>query len=275
MAMKYLILLVTAMLGHGVFAQVTVSWKTETVLEVPESVMYYADGNCLFVSNIVGKPSDKDGIGFISKLSLTGEVSKLKWIEGLDAPKGMAIKDGVLYVSNINELVLIDIASAKVIKKILQPNARFLNDVTITHLGDVLVSDTSTSTVYILNGDQLDVWLKNEDFGRVNGLFAENDYILLGTASSIVKIDVATKVHRVFLETGGQPDGIEADGEGGYYYSFWRGELFHFIPGEEPKQLLNTSNDNVQCADIGFNPATKEILVPTFFSNQVVAYTMD
>ncbi|MCG8580043.1 MAG: hypothetical protein MI866_09005 [Bacteroidales bacterium] len=273
--MKHLILLLLAILSHGVFAQVSVSWKSKTVLEVPESVKMYAEGNCLFVSNIAGKPSDKDGNGYISKLTLKGEVIDLKWVEGLDAPKGMAIKDGVLYVSNITELVMIDIASARILKRIPQPESNFLNDVTITHLGDVLVSDSGTSTIFILNEDKLDVWLKKEEFGRVNGLFAEDDYVLLGTASSIVKIDVATKKFSTFLETGGQPDGIEADGEGGYYYSFWRGELFHFVPGQEPRQLLNTSKDDVQSADIGYNPVTKEILVPTFFSNQVVAYTMD
>ncbi|MCU4157605.1 hypothetical protein J1N10_16635 [Carboxylicivirga sp. A043] len=273
--MKHLTLLIFIMLYHGVFSQVSVSWETKAELEVPESVKYYAEGNCLFVSNIAGKPSEKDGNGFISKLSTEGQVIELKWLEGLDAPKGMAIKDGILYVSNINELVLIDIASAKIIKRVLQPQANFLNDVTITHSGDVLVSDSGTSTVFVLNNDQLDVWLKNDDFGRVNGLFAEEDYVLLGAATSIVKIDVATKKYSVFLETSGQPDGIEADGEGGYYYSFWRGELFYFIPGQEPQQLLNTVDDKVQSADIGYIPETKEVLVPTFLSNQVVAYTMD
>ncbi|WP_430817383.1 hypothetical protein [Carboxylicivirga sp. RSCT41] len=275
MTTKHLILFLLTMLSHGVFAQISKAWESETVLEVPESVKVYADGNCLFVSNIAGKPSDKDGVGYISKLSLKGDVIDLKWVEGLDAPKGMAIKEGILYVSNIDELVLIDIAAAKILKRIERADADFLNDVSITHLGDVLVSDSGTSTIFVLNDDKLDVWLKNESFGRINGLFAEDDYVLLGTASSIVKIDVASKKHSVFVETGGQPDGIEADGNGGYYYSFWRGELFHFIPGEQPKQLLNSAEDNVQSADIGYNPDTKEILVPTFFSNQVVAYTMD
>lgn len=273
--MKHLTLLFFTLLCHGIFAQVTVSWETAPTLEVPESVKFSADNNCLFVSNIAGKPSEKDGNGFISKLTLTGEVLELKWVEGLDAPKGMAIKDGILYVSNINELVLIDIASAKIVKKILQPKATFLNDVTIINTGDVLVSDSGTSTVFVLNDDQLDVWLKNEEFGGINGLFSEKDYVLLGTASNIVKIDVVTKLYDVFLETGGQTDGLEADGEGGYYYSFWRGELYHYVPGREPKLLLNSSVNDVQIADIGYNPDTKEILVPTFFSNQVVAYTMD
>ncbi|WP_289055473.1 hypothetical protein [Carboxylicivirga marina] len=275
MITKQLPLLLFVFVFGTLSAQVSINWQTEAILDVPESVKYYAEGNYLFVSNISGKPAEKNGNGFISKLSLKGEIMTLKWVEGLDAPKGMAIKDGILYVTDIDDLVLIDIAKGKIIKRFHQDKANFLNDVTITHLGDVLVSDSGTSTVFILKDNNLDVWLQNDEFGRVNGLFTEKDYILLGTATSIVKIDVATKQYSVFLETGGQPDGLLSDGEGGYYYSFWQGELFHYTPGHAPVQLLNTSVKEVQTADFGFNPHTKEILVPNFFSNQVVSYTMN
>lgn len=270
--MKHLILLLIVMSYTASFAQLSQSWKTEAKLEVPESVKYYEKGNCLFVSNVAGNPSEKDGNGFISKLSLDGRIQSLKWVDGLDAPKGMAIAEGILYVSNIDELVLIDIKKATVIKRIKQPKAKFLNDVTITTSGDVLISDSGTSTIYIAKGNELAVWLKNEGWGRINGLFAEEDYVLVGTSDKILKMDVATKTPEVFLETGSQVDGLEADGLGAYYYTFWRGEMYYYRPGAEPVQLLNTVNDKVQSADIGYIPSTKEVLVPTFFSNQVVAY---
>ena len=273
--MKNLIIVSALLLSLGLNAQLSKQWQTKAVLNVPESVKYYEAGNCLFVSNVAGKPSDKDGNGFISKLSLKGELIDLKWVEGLDAPKGMAIKDGILYVSNINELVLIDIEKAKIIKRIAQPKATFLNDVTITNKGDVLVSDSGTSTVFILKNNKLAVWLFNADLGRLNGLYAEDDYVLLGTSSSIIKVDVATKQYTVFLETGAQVDGLEADGKGGYYYTFWRGEMYYYLPGKAPVQLLKTVEDDVQSADIGFIPETQEVLVPTFFSNTVVSYVMD
>merc|ERR1711939_1161952 len=44
-------------------------WETDTVLTTNESVLYDADGQKLYVSNIDGKPLDKDGKGFISILS--------------------------------------------------------------------------------------------------------------------------------------------------------------------------------------------------------------
>jgi len=58
-------------------------WETEDKLKVPESVFYSNDDNLLYVSNINGNPTAKDGNGFISKLSLSGEIKKLKFT-GLD-----------------------------------------------------------------------------------------------------------------------------------------------------------------------------------------------
>lgn len=271
MSMNYL-MIALLFLSATMVGQVTKIWETTAELEVPESVKYYEKGKCIFVSNIAGKPSDKDGNGFISRLTVSGEIETLKWVEGLNAPKGIAIKDRYLYVTDIDELVIIDIEKAKIVDKIHQPQASFLNDVTITLTGDVLVSDSGTSAIYVLKDEQLEVWLQNSEWERVNGLFAENDYVLLGTNSNIVKIDLKTKVQEVFVETGGQADGIEADGNGGYYFSFWKGELYYYYPGQAPMQLLNTSESNVQSADIGFNPDSGEVLVPTFFANRVVAY---
>src|SRR6201992_901027 len=73
----------------------------------PESVLYDADNDRYLVSNINGKPLDKDNNGFISVLSPDGQITTLKWIEGgknkvkLDGPKGTALAKGVLYVADI------------------------------------------------------------------------------------------------------------------------------------------------------------------------------
>lgn len=62
-------------------------WQTDKVFSVPESVLYHKADKTLYVSNINGAPSGKNGKGFISKLPLDGRVLKLKWAEGLNAPR--------------------------------------------------------------------------------------------------------------------------------------------------------------------------------------------
>jgi len=62
-------------------------WETDTLLRTPESVLLDEGRNILYISNINGQPTDKDGNGFISKVTLDGKIENLKWVEGFDAPK--------------------------------------------------------------------------------------------------------------------------------------------------------------------------------------------
>src|ERR671911_170854 len=74
--------------------QVQKLWETPAQLKTPESVLYEPTESVLFVSNMDGKPDEKDGQGFISKVSPTnGTIIELNWVAGLNAPKGMAIDD--------------------------------------------------------------------------------------------------------------------------------------------------------------------------------------
>lgn len=65
-------------------------WETSG-FNMPESAVYDARTNIIFVSNVHGQPPKKDGIGYISTLRPDGKVIQLKWVEGLHAPKGMVI----------------------------------------------------------------------------------------------------------------------------------------------------------------------------------------
>jgi hypothetical protein len=66
-------------------------WETTNDLKNPESVAYAPEQNVLFVSNVNGKPTQKDQNGFISKVSPSnGSIIELNWVTGLNAPKGIA-----------------------------------------------------------------------------------------------------------------------------------------------------------------------------------------
>jgi DNA-binding beta-propeller fold protein YncE len=68
-----------------------------------------ATGN-YFISNEDGQSTERDNNGFITKLGPDGKTLKLKFIEGgtggvtLHAPKGLAIIDRTLYVSDIDQV---------------------------------------------------------------------------------------------------------------------------------------------------------------------------
>jgi hypothetical protein len=83
-------------------------------LATPESVLYDAETDTYLVSNINGAPLDKDNNGYIAEFAPDGKVVNAKLIEGgknkvtLNAPKGSAIKDGVLYVADIDTVRMFD-----------------------------------------------------------------------------------------------------------------------------------------------------------------------
>jgi len=69
-------------------------WETNADFKLPESVIYDKENDILYVSNMQGDPFTKDKNGFISKVDVDGKIIKLKWIEGLNAPKGLTISKG-------------------------------------------------------------------------------------------------------------------------------------------------------------------------------------
>ena len=88
-------------------------WETEKVFELPESVIYDSKNDVLYVSNITDHPFKKDGTGYISKIGLDGTIIKKKWINKLNAPKGLTITNDKLYIADVDELVEVDIATAR------------------------------------------------------------------------------------------------------------------------------------------------------------------
>jgi hypothetical protein len=65
-------------------------WQAEGLDGLESAVLDSGEG-VLYVSNINGDASAADGNGYISKLSLEGEILDKEWVTGLNAPKGLAL----------------------------------------------------------------------------------------------------------------------------------------------------------------------------------------
>lgn len=259
--------------GLNSFSQtLTKQWTVTDGLKTPESVLYDAGLNSIFVSNIDGQASEKDGNGFISILGIDGKIKNLNWVTGLNAPKGLAIHNGILYVSDIDELVMINIKEAKIIKRIKQEKAIFLNDVAVTEDGTIFVSDTRDNKVYILANDQLVVWLEDKLIVSPNGLWAEKGKLYIGTGQ-ILEADIKTKELKPLVDNCGGIDGLEKLKDGNFVYSNWKGLIF-ITKGTKSIQLLDTV-DKQNTADIDFVPGKNLVLVPTFLANSVEAYILN
>jgi hypothetical protein len=245
-------------------------WETTVDLQTPESVLFDEERNIMYVSNINGDPSEKNGSGFISILNFDGSAKELQWVRNLNAPKGMALRDGKLYVADIDQLVEIDINNGKILNKYDAPGAVFLNDVAVCNNGIVFVSDTRTKKIHALQNNKFTVWMEDGPFENPNGLFTEGGKLYVGD-NHIYEVDLKTKEVKKIISDAGGVDGLEKNNEGEFVFSNWVGRIFIHRNGKNIK-LLDSTDKKINTADLDFSKKHNLILVPTFFDNRIVAY---
>lgn len=255
--------------------KLTKLWETPKSMLTSESVLFDENRNVIYVSNINGQPLEKNEQGFISKLSPKGEVLVEKWIEGLNAPKGMGIFGDKLYVTDIDQVIGIDIIRGEIASRYPAEGSQFLNDISIDKSGNVYISDMTANKIYRISGDSINVWLESELFDNPNGLFVENGSLLIGITDSVLKADLQTKELTVYIKNTGGIDGIVPDGKGNYLISDWEGHIHLINPNKVKVKLLDTTSDNINAADIDYVISKKMLLVPTFFDNRVMVYKLE
>lgn len=261
-------------------------WETAG-LSNPESVVYDAGNDVLYVSNVNGEAGAKDGNGFISRVSPDGTLLEKEWVTGLDAPKGLAIAGGKLFAADIDTLVEIDIASATVSNRYTVPDAKFLNDVAASNTGDVYVSDMALNRIHKLDDDsgEFTVWLESPDLLNPNGLYVQDKNTLIvgawgvmtdgfatETPGHLLSVNIADKAIHTIGDGSpvGNLDGVEEDTDGSFYVTDWmNGRLFHITPGGSVNLLLTLEQG---MADLEFIPGTGMAYLPMMMSNKLLAY---
>lgn len=254
----------------------------------PESVLYDADSDSYLVANINGTPFATDDNGFISRLGPEGKVLELKWIDGakpdvkLDAPKGMAISGGVLWVADITVMRKFDPKTGKPLGEVKVPGAVFLNDVVGDGKDGVFVTDTALDTKFqstaadaiyqVDKTGKVSTYRKDKSLGGPNGLAIAGDDVAVVTFASGELMLVPAKgdiAHRTRLPKG-QLDGVIALGGDGYLISSWEGKtVFKGTFTADKASWEDLKLDIESPADIGYDTKRKRILVPHFQGNAV------
>ncbi len=272
------LLLATTLISFAIAVEVTKVWESEPILKVPESVLLDSKNNQLYVANINGKPTNKDGNGFISILDLDGEVKTLEFSKGFDAPKGMAIYENKLYVADIDILRVVDLSTGNIIKNYPIEEAKFLNDVVATKDGIIYVSDFSgaNKAIYKLQNGNLTKWLNSGNLlgERPNGVWIKDDKLIIGTKEgTIFSVNQQNKKISTFKDNIGVNgiDGILTFNDNSYITSDWAGRVF-ISSKTETEQIIDGSADKINAADIWYDRETKILYIPTFFDNRILGY---
>lgn len=246
-------------------------WETDTLLKVPESVLYDAANGVLYESNVDGTdPWGKDGKGSIGKVGLDGKIIKVDWVTGLDAPKGLGLYKGKLYVADLTNVICIDIKKGVIEKKIPVEGAQGLNDISIGGDGIIYVSDSKANKIYRIENGTASLFV--DKLKGANGVFMRGKDFYFLDAGGVYKLNSDKSTTKIADGMEGSTDGIENVTGNDFLVSCWQGAIWYVHAGGSKELLLDTRAQQKNTADIGFNPQTQTVYVPTFFKNSVVAY---
>lgn len=278
-------------LGADTAGDMADSLTVENVdFSTPESVLHDEQADVYLVSNINGEPAAKDGNGFISRLSPSGEIEELKWIDGeaegvdLHAPKGMALSGDTLFVSDIDSVRAFNRSSGEPLGALGVPDASFLNDLATGPDGTLYVTDTGvdetmspagTDAIYRFENGEATAVAQGTDLSNPNGIIVDDEGIVM------VPFGGST-VHRIPTDDGerseiatlpaGQLDGVVQAEDGTFLVSSWEGSAVYRV---SPEGEVDTVMEDVEApADIGWDDQRQRLLVPLFMGNGVEIRTI-
>lgn len=247
-------------------------WITDSILPIPESVLYDKTDQILYTSLMDGSPAERDGKGSIGKLAPDGKIINLNWIQGLNAPKGMAKFKNKLFVADLTEIVIIDIKQQKILKKITVDDAKILNDVTIDKKGIVYVSDPKVGKIFKLENDIATVYLEN--LNKPNGLkFIDNNLYFLDNGS-LYKINDKKTKQLLAEDMDENTDGIEPIADNEFIVSCWTGIVYYVNKDGSKEILSDTRKEEYYSADIELDNEKKIVYVPSLFKKTIAAYSL-
>ena len=175
-----------------------------------------------------------------------------------------------LYVSDITDLVEIDIANGKIINRYNAPGSAFLNDVVSDGQGNIYLSDTGTNTIYEFdssNRSSLQIWLQNSELNSPNGLYIDNNtnkLVVVGGSLSLADLENKT-INALGIQVPiGSLDGIEADtAKNLYYVTDWTAGKVYAVNYDETdyKTLIDLQKQGT--ADLEFIADKRMVIVPT------------
>lgn len=136
-----------------------------------------SDGKYIYAADI-GKelnPTQKDGDGKIIKLDLKGIIIDSTFSkEKLDAPKGLAISNNILFIADVDRLIALDIKTGNKLYEIaFTDGVSFLNDIAVVDKTKLYISATDKEKIYQVNllSKSYSELIIDKPLKGINGLF--------------------------------------------------------------------------------------------------------
>ena len=241
-------------------------WESDSVtLNGPESALYDAKTNSLYVSSM--------NAGAIVRMAADGKILKNDWVTGLNANKGSALVNGLLYTAETAAVAVIDVDRATVVKRIPIEGAVMLNDVAVNAAGVVFVSDTRAGKVYRIEDDKPVLYLEN--IPGANGLLAVGTDLYVAGSATFLRVGANKAMTTIADGFDSGLDGIVLVAENEFILSNYKGILYHVNADGTHQVLLDSRAKKIMVNDISYDRNTKTLYVPSFGTNRVIAYRVE
>jgi hypothetical protein len=242
----------------------------------PEAVRYDPDQDVYFIANFNGDAA-ADSNGFISRMSAEGDIEELEFMTGTDeypmhGPRGMYISGELLWAVDADGVHGFNRESGAHMEFIdfTEFELGFLNDIVEGAGGNLYVTDTGTSKVYVIeNGTP--ALLVDSLPAPPNGIArdADNNLVLApwGGSTQFVMLDETEMGYSEYMNAqgGGNFDGIE----------FLDGRMIAASQVDSTLHVLYDGEDHIAIhvpgrpADIGLDTQRRHVAVPYIALNRV------
>ena len=272
-------------IGLTVSVSTLAAGATNQPLDAPEAAYWHAESQTWLVSSLGGGLSlARDGIGWLARYDARGRLLDPRWIDGLDAPTGIASVGNRVYIADRAGVHEIDVPQAKRLRTIKIPGSIFRNDVAAAPNGDLFVSDFEANRIYRLDQDRKpEVWLEGEQLQNPNGLIVDGDYLVIATWGPMTDPKTFAVKHpgtvlRAHLKSkaltplgDGKPiasfDGIVKVGDD-YFATDWPGgRLLRIAKTGEVREVLAGFS---QLADLGYDPTGNTLAMPVMSDHRLI-----
>ena len=246
------------------------------------------------ISNANLRPMENENNGFVSKVSPAGNVVDLKWIEGgkngvtLISPKGMAIRDDILYIADRTDIHKFGLNDGAPMGSIAVENATFLNDIALAADNTLYVTDTGltysmgklapnrTDAIYAIDDkEEVTQFVKGESLENPNGIIAtpEGLYVASFTGSKLIFVSYKGRISTSASLPGATLDGIAELPNGELLVTSWKTSTVY--KGTPDGKFVAFKANLKGPSDLTYDLSRRRVVIPLAKQNALLFQPLD
>jgi len=154
----------------------------QVVLERPAAAVWHEASQNWFVSNMAVPPMATGARGWISRVPRRDVKVEPVFVDGLQAPRGIATAGDMLYVAEVEAVAVVSVSRRVLERRQPISKARRLSGIAVDGEGNIYVSDLLTDTIHLLpRAGPPQVFLKSKDLAGPNGLWVDGTDLLVAS----------------------------------------------------------------------------------------------